>query len=78
MILPNKIIHKASAHLGTVQDRVCIYGIYLGWFNHSFELPIQLALNFQPLEVVSRYRDPQLQVTENYVDFFCIIHWLTL
>ena len=23
-------------------------------------------LNFQPLEVVSRYRDPQLQVTENY------------
>ena len=22
-------------------------------------------LNFQPLEVVSRYRDPQLQVTEN-------------
>ena len=23
-------------------------------------------LNFQPLEVVSRYRDPQLQVAENY------------
>ena len=22
-------------------------------------------LNFQPLEVVSRYRDPQLHVTEN-------------
>ena len=22
-------------------------------------------LNFQPLEVVSRYRDPQLQMTEN-------------
>ena len=25
-------------------------------------------LNFQPLEVVSRYRDPQLQVAENYAD----------
>ena len=24
-----------------------------------------INLNFQPLEVVSRYRDPQLQVTEN-------------
>ena len=24
-------------------------------------------LNFQSLEVVSRYRDPRLQVTENYV-----------
>ena len=25
-----------------------------------------IYLNFQPLEVVSRYRDPQLQVAENY------------
>ena len=25
-----------------------------------------LNLNFQPLEVVSRYRDAQLQVAENY------------
>ena len=25
-------------------------------------------LNFQPLEVVSRWRDPQLQVSENYSD----------
>ena len=24
-------------------------------------------LNFHPLEVVSRYRDPQLQVGENYL-----------
>ena len=23
-------------------------------------------INFQPLEVVARYRDPQLQVAENY------------
>ena len=25
-------------------------------------------LNFHPLEVVSRYSDPQLQVSENYSD----------
>ena len=30
-------------------------------------LPARLLyLNFQPLEVVSRYRDPQPQVVENY------------
>ena len=27
-------------------------------------------LNFQPLEVVSRYRDPQHQVIENYPYMF--------
>ena len=27
-------------------------------------------LNFQPLEVVSRYRDPQPQVVENYSYLF--------
>ena len=31
------------------------------------ELP---GLNFNPLEVVSRYRDPQLQVGENYPSLF--------
>ena len=25
-------------------------------------------LNFHPLEIVSRWRDPQLQVSENYSD----------
>ena len=30
---------------------------------HSAKL---IYSNFQPLEVVSRYRDPQLQVAENY------------
>ena len=29
-----------------------------------------IYLNFQPLEVVSRYRDPQLQVAENYPYLF--------
>ena len=29
-----------------------------------------IYLNFHPLEVVSRYRDPQLQVGENYSYLF--------
>ena len=29
-----------------------------------------IYLNFQPLEVVSRYRDPQPQVVENYSYYF--------
>ena len=29
-----------------------------------------IYLNFQPLEVVFRYRDPQPQVVENYSHFF--------
>ena len=29
-----------------------------------------IHLNFHPLEVVSRYRDTQLQVAENYLIFF--------
>ena len=34
--------------------------------NHLSPYPAQLIfLNFQPLEVVSRYRDQQLQVAEN-------------
>ena len=28
-----------------------------------------MSVNFHPLEVVSRYRDPQLQVTENFEKF---------
>ena len=28
------------------------------------------SLNFQPLEVVSRYRDPQPQVVDNYLYLF--------
>ena len=34
------------------------------------ELPY---LNFHPLEIVSRYRDPQLQVAENYSYLFNFI-----
>ena len=34
--------------------------------HHTAQLPPYL--NFHPLEVVSRWRDPQLQVSENYSD----------
>ena len=36
-----------------------------------YPFPAELIyLNFHPLEVVSRYRDPQLQVGENYSHLF--------
>ena len=50
-----------------------------GNVNHSIELNMTafntyrvkvIYFNFQPLEVVSRYRDPQLQVAENYSYLF--------
>ena len=37
------------------------------YFPHPANL---IYLNFQPLDVVSRYRDPQPQVDENYSYFF--------
>ena len=33
---------------------------------HTINPAKLMYLNFKPLEVVSRYRDPQLQVAENY------------
>ena len=44
----------------------CIYS-GLGFNSYPAEL---IYLNFHPLEVVSRYRDPQLQVSENYAYLF--------
>ena len=43
------------------------------WSNHTGNGKVPLTaklfnLNFHPLEVVSRCRDPQLQVSENYSD----------
>ena len=46
------------------------------YFCTQFELYINpqpaklFFFNFQPLEVMSRYRDPQLQVVENYSNLF--------
>ena len=32
-----------------------------------------LNLNFHPLKVVSRYRDPQLAVVEKFSHYFCLV-----
>ena len=51
---------RVHTHLG------CVYVTLMCVFNH---LTAKLFnLNFHPLEVVSRWRDPQLQVSENYSD----------
>ena len=42
---------------------------YILWSIDPFPAKV-IYLNFQPLEVVSRYRDPQLQVAENYSYLF--------
>ena len=45
----------------------------LDW-NLSNPYPARLVyLNFHPLQVVSRYRDPQLQVGENLFIYICLI-----
>ena len=50
----------------TAVDGRAIFLVEAGSFN---PLTAKLFnLNFQPLEVVSRWRDPQLQVSENYSD----------
>ena len=51
----------------------CVYLSFHKWWSIVFidPLPAKLYfLNFYPLEVVSRYRDPQLQVGENYSYLF--------
>ena len=47
---------------------LCDFSLFLNADTKGFNLyPAELIyLNFQPLEVVSRYRDTQLQVPENY------------
>ena len=45
--------------------------VYTNIFQRFNRYPAELFyLNFQPFEVVSRYRDPQPQVVENYLYLF--------
>ena len=45
--------------------------IYILYIYFNFHPPVKLTiLNFHPLEVMSCYRDPQLQVCENYSYLF--------
>ena len=39
------------------------------WYHNIFNAKLN-NLNFHPLESVSHYRDPQLQVSDNYLDLF--------
>ena len=57
--LPDGVTHLAQSQ---------IYRVHLRErFNSMLFYPLKLIyFNFQPLEVVSRYRDPQPQVYENY------------
>ena len=56
------------------QDRACLisFDIHLIWLHVQVPIRINPSAaklfdwNFHPLEVVSRWRDPQLQVGENY------------
>ena len=43
------------------------YSLKRGWIINPAKL---IALNFQPLEVVFRFRDPQLQEADNYSYLF--------
>ena len=46
-----------------------IHGVSRPGMNHFNPLVAKwINLNFHPLEIVSRWRDPQLQVSENYSD----------
>ena len=59
----NKVKVTLESYLFTFISAVgvnCCISPYPAWLIH---------LNFHPLEVVSRYRDPQLQVAENYYLF---------
>ena len=44
------------------------------YFGYPKKCPAELMyFNFRPLEVVSRYREPQPQMVENYVHCTCLI-----
>ena len=50
---------------------ISVYDLLYNVLNVLNPYPAKLIyLNFHPLEIVSRYRDPQLQVAENYSYLF--------
>ena len=63
--------HLQISSLGSVYHRITLYTHFLIVVARLNPQSAKLhKLNFQPLEVVSRYRDPQLQVGENYSYLF--------
>ena len=51
----------------TYSERLGVEGLLLAWPYKKYKY---IYLNFHALEVVSRYRDPQLQVGENHSYFY--------
>ena len=58
-------LYNASWVMG---QRLRHWAIVWSWCSHNPLTAKLLNLNFHPLEIVSRWRDPQLQVSENYAD----------
>ena len=65
-------------HIGPFTNQNFVFTVIIIWSrinytqNNTNPYPANLNhLNFPPLEVVSRYRHPQLQVAENYS--YCFI-----
>ena len=57
-----------------IVQMLCKCFVLTEYFESFNPYPAKLInLNFQPLEVVSGYRDPQLQVAENYLYLFDMI-----
>ena len=65
IIIYRNMINAISALFDIYQHNVCIYKTLITVNPLTAKL---FNLNFHPLEVVSRWRDPQLQVSENYSD----------
>ena len=59
--------HKQSGDYDPCREKLTFDGHPLPYIVTINHLPSKISyLNFAPLEVVSRYRDPQLQVGQNY------------
>ena len=74
MLNPVTILGQSPLHhnpLDISKDRIRIFHIFTFYQTHNNPYPARIIyLIFQPLEVVSRCRDPQPQVVENYSYLF--------
>ena len=62
-----------GAHSNKEHRKIKILLAFVNFRYNILTLIMPMYLNFHPLEVVSRYRDPQLQVAENYAYLFNLI-----
>ena len=62
--------YSCPATIATTASQTLVYRFTDGFLSLNLSEAKIHNLNFQPLEVVSRYRDPQHQVVENYSYLF--------